>query len=216
MFGKWKLSQAELICVLLGLATGAIYLPAVFLDFTNYDDTYYVTENPHVRGGLSLKALGWAFTHTCAGNWQPLTLISHQLDCQLFGLRAGGHHLMNVLFHAANTIVLFLLFRALTGALWRSAAVAALFGLHPLHVESVAWIAERKDVLSTLFGLLSLWAYVAYVKRGKSDGQISNAEATSKPQSRKRAMYYWLALILFLSGLMSKPMLVTWPFDQVV
>src|ERR1051326_745971 len=203
MFGRWKLNEPLLICALLALAVAAVYLPAVFLDFTNYDDPYYVTENPHVRDGLSSEAMQWAFTHTCAGNWHPLTLISHQLDCDLFGLQAGGHHLMNVLLHAMNTVALFLLLRTLTDAIWRSAAVAALFGLHPLHVESVAWIAERKDVLSTLFGLLSLWAYAAYAKSGTSEG-------------RKRFAYLGASLSLFLAGLMSKPMLVTWPFVMLL
>lgn len=203
MPGRWKLNQPALSCVLLALAVATIYLPAVFLGFTNYDDPYYVTENPHVRNGLSLDGVRWALSHTCAGNWQPLTLISHQLDCQLFGLKPGGHHVTSVLFHAANAILLFVLLHALTGARWRSAAVAALFALHPLRVESVAWIAERKDVLSTFFGLLSLWAYTKHAK-----GQAS--------ESRKRSFYYCVALLLLLFGLMSKPMLVTWPFVMLL
>src|SRR5882724_3488359 len=148
MLEKWKLERVPLICALLALCVAAIYLPAVFLDFTNYDDPYYVTENPHVRAGISWSTFGWALTHTCAGNWHPLTLMSHALDCQIYGLNPAGHHLTSVIFHAANTIILFLLLRALTGASWRSAVVAVLFALHPLRVESVAWISERKDVLS--------------------------------------------------------------------
>ena len=118
--------------------------------FTNYDDNVYVTANPRVRSGLTLRGLAWALRTGYAGNWHPLTWLSHMLDCQLFGLNAGAHHLVNVLFHVANTLLLFRVLRRMTGALWRSALVAALFALHPLHVESVAWVAERKDVLSAL------------------------------------------------------------------
>jgi protein O-mannosyl-transferase len=212
MFGKWKFERVTLICVLLALCVGAVYLPAVFLDFTNYDDIYYVTENPHVRGGFTWESIGWAFTHTCLANWQPMTLISHALDCQIYGLKPGGHHLTSVIFHTANTIVLFLLLRSMTGAVWRSAVVAALFALHPLHVESVAWISERKDVLSTLFGLLSLWAYVEYTRRiegGGSSGEKENA--LQSPDARPAILFYMLALVFFALGLMSKAMLVTWP-----
>jgi tetratricopeptide (TPR) repeat protein len=210
MFGRWKLNQATVICVLLGLAVATVYLPAVFLDFTNYDDTYYVTENPHVRGGLTRANVAWFFTHTCVANWQPVTLLSHALDCQIYGLNPAGHHLTSVLLHGANTIVLFLLLQSMTGAAWRSAAVAALFALHPLHVESVAWISERKDVLSTLFGLLSLWAYVKYVW-GKSEIRNPKPETNPKFETGSGKIYYVLALAFFALGLMSKSMLVTWP-----
>jgi len=212
MFGKWKLERPALICVLLALGVAAAYLPAVFLDFTNYDDPYYVTENPHVRAGISWGTSGWVFTHTCTGNWHPLTLLSHALDCQIYGLSPAGHHLTSVIFHAANTIVLFLLLRSMTGATWRSAAVAALFALHPLRVESVAWISERKDVLSTFFGLLSLWAYTGYARKVKGRGSNGESEVRNySPNFRSASLYYAMAVGLFALGLMSKPMLVTWP-----
>src|SRR5207249_5072393 len=127
------------------------------------DDPLYVTENPHVNQGLTWSGTIWAFSHSHATNWHPLTWLSHSLDVQLFGLRPGAHHLINLLFHAANTLLLFWVLKSMTGALWRSALVAALFAVHPLHVESVAWVAERKDVLSAFFFMLTLLAYKAYV-----------------------------------------------------
>ena len=179
--------------------TCAIYWQVHRHDFVNLDDPDYVTENLQVQSGLTRASVQWAFTHSHASNWQPVTFLSHMLDCQLFGLRPAGHHLVNVLFHAVNTLLLFLLLVRLTRSVGASATVAALFALHPLHVESVAWISERKDVLSTCFGLLVLWCYVNYV-------QASNAS-----QSRA-GVWYVGALFLFGLGLMSKPMLVTWPF----
>ena len=141
------------LCLALGLATLALYLPSLRHEFVGYDDQQYVTENAHVRAGLTGAGLVWAFgCH--AGNWHPLTWLSHMLDCQLYGLNPAGHHLTSVLLHTVNTMLLFLVLRRMTGALWRSACVAALFAWHPLHVESVAWIAERKDVLSAFFFLL--------------------------------------------------------------
>ena len=131
--------------------------------FVNYDDDQYVYENPQVIHGLNLKGIEWAFTHSVMANWHPLTVMSHMLDCQFYGLHAGGHHLTNLLLHAATAILLFLVLRQMTGALWRSAFVAAVFAIHPLRVESVAWVAERKDVLSGLFFMLTLGAYVRYV-----------------------------------------------------
>jgi tetratricopeptide (TPR) repeat protein len=168
-------------------------------DFVNYDDPDYVTENPMVTHGLTLKGLGWAFTHFYASNWHPLTWMSHMIDCQIFGVTPGGPHVMNVLFHAANAILLFLLLQRMTRALWPGAIIAAVFAWHPLHVESVAWIAERKDVLSTFFGLLSLHVYVRYVE----------ARKTNDPKSK--ISFAW-ALALFACSLMAKPMLVTLPF----
>jgi tetratricopeptide (TPR) repeat protein len=150
------------ICLVLSLVTLGIYWQVHGFDFVNYDDPDYITENPMVRSGLTFKGILWAFTRFHDGNWHPLTWISHMLDCQLFDLHAGGPHVVNVLFHAANAVLLFLLLHRLTHAQWRSAIVAGLFAWHPLHVESVAWVAERKDVLSTFFGLLSLIAYVRY------------------------------------------------------
>jgi len=165
--------------------------------FLLYDDTAYVTQNIHVHQGLARSSVSWAFTTTTAANWHPLTWLSHMLDVQLFGLDAGRHHLISILLHALNAILLFLLLVRMTGALWRSAFVAALFALHPLHVESVAWIAERKDVLSTLFWLLTTGAWLAYVK------------------SKKTAPYAGM-LAFFALGLMAKPMLVTLPFTLLL
>jgi tetratricopeptide (TPR) repeat protein len=190
---------AWLLAALLALATVALYWPATHHDFINFDDPDYVTANVHVQNGLTPGNIQWAFSHLVSSNWHPVTMLSHMLDCQLFGLKPGAHHLVSVLFHAANTALLFALLRSLTGAVWRSALVAALFALHPLHVESVAWISERKDVLSTFFGLLCLMAYVCYVEKSTAHS----------PQSKG---FYVLALLFFALGLMSKAMLVTWPF----
>jgi len=155
------------VCLLLAAATLAVYLPVRQHSFLSYDDPVYVTGNGHVQAGLTWAGVQWAFTTGHAGNWHPLTWLSHMLDVSLFGPGPAGPHLVNVLFHVANTILLFILLRRLTSALWRSALVAALFALHPLHVESVAWLAERKDVLSAFFGLLTLLLYARYVA-GKS------------------------------------------------
>src|ERR1051325_1123001 len=151
-----------LTCVLLAFSTFLVFSPALFNDFVNYDDPDYFTHNRHVRNGFSRENLVWAFTQTFASNWHPITWVSHMLDGQLFGENPIGPHAINVFLHVANTLLVFLLLKKLTGAMWRSAFVAALFALHPLHVESVAWIAERKDVLSTFFFLLTLGAYVRY------------------------------------------------------
>jgi len=175
------------------LATLAAYAQVFQHDFVNYDDPDYVTENVHVRAGLTSDGLRWAFTSGDDANWLPLTRLSNMLDVQLFGLHSGFHHLVNVLLHALSTLLLFAVLRRTTGALWRSALVAFLFALHPLHVESVAWIAERKDVLSAFFWFLTLWAYVRYVE---------------KPVFGR----YWLVLAAFALGAMSKPMIVTLPF----
>ena len=137
-------------------------------EFVNYDDNMYVYENPVVSSGLSWKGVKWVFTHSLSANWHPLTMMSHMLDCQLYGLNPGGHHLTNVLLHTASVILLFLVLRRMTGFLWRSAFVAAVFAIHPLRVESVAWVAERKDVLSGLFFMLTLWAYTRYVASDRS------------------------------------------------
>src|SRR5436190_11823383 len=152
------------IALLLGFGTCALYWPVGQYDFLNFDDSAYVTANPHVFRGISGRGLAWAFTNIEAANWHPVTWVSHMLDCQLFGFRPGLHHLTSVLIHAANAALLFGCLRYATGAMFRSALVAALFAWHPLHVESVAWIAERKDVLSTFFGLLALGFYIRYTK----------------------------------------------------
>jgi protein O-mannosyl-transferase len=159
------------IAGVLFLITVAVYLPSVRNDFINFDDPDYVYENPVVLQGLTAAGVGCAFTSSYANNWHPLTWISHMLDVQLYGMRPGGHHLTSLLLHSMNTAVLFLVLNQLTRRIWPSALVAALFGLHPIHVESVAWVAERKDVLSTLFFLLTIWAYGRYVQCG-----VRNAE----------------------------------------
>jgi tetratricopeptide (TPR) repeat protein len=193
-----NLERPWLISAMLALAVLAAYLPAVYLGFVDFDDNFYVTENRHVQQGLTWASIGWAFAHFHAANWHPAAWISHMADVQLYGLNPLGHHVTNVLLHAANTVLVFLWLRSMTGATWKSALVAALFGLHPLRVESVAWVAERKDVLSAFFGILSLWAYARYVA------------------GRRRWFSYCAALVLFACGLLSKPMLVTWPFVMLL
>jgi tetratricopeptide (TPR) repeat protein len=203
-----------LLAALLALVTIGLYWPATSHDFVNYDDNLYVTENPHVQGGLSWEGIKWAFVNPVNSNWHPLTVLSHMLDCQLFGLNPWGHHLTSVLLHALNTVLVFVLLQRLTGALWRSALVAALFGLHPLHVESVAWVAERKDVLSTCFGLLMLLFYARYVQKAEN-GKLKAESGGRFPSSIFHPLSsssYWLALLFFALGLMSKAMVVTWPF----
>ena len=191
------------IHVVLGLALVALtlwaFLPGVDNDFVRYDDLDYVTANYTVQRGLSWDGVVWAFSSTTAANWHPLTWLSHMLDCQFFGLNPVGHHLTSILLHVLNTLLVFVVLRGLTGAAGRSFLVAAFFGWHPLRVESVAWVAERKDVLSTLFWLLSLWAYASYVR----------VLATRPARSR---IFYGLTLVAFAGGLMAKPMVVTLPF----
>jgi tetratricopeptide (TPR) repeat protein len=190
---------SALICFSLAAVTLALYWPITRHDFISLDDQQYITKNVHVQAGLTWPGIVWAFQSTDAANWHPLTWISHMADCQLYGLNPAGHHLTNILFHVANTLLLFLLLKNLTGALWRSAFVAALFAWHPLHVESVAWASERKDVLSTFFWMLTLIAYTRFVEE-------------SKVQNLKSKVFYVLALLAFVCGLMSKPMVVTLPF----
>ena len=184
--------QPVLIGALLIAGTLAVFGQAATFDFV-FDDGFFLSSNPHVRNGLTLAGLRWSLTAEVAGNWHPLTLWSHMLDVQLFGQKAGRHHLVNVALHCLNTLLLFGFLRRTTGATWRSAAVAALFAVHPLHVESVAWVAERKDLLSTLFLLLALGAYAGYAAR-PGPGR------------------YLLVTLWFSLGLCSKPMLVTLPF----
>jgi len=187
------------VCVLLAVAMSVVYWPAVGFDYVNYDDTEFVATNPHILGGLTWENVRWAFGTGLDGNWDPLTWLSYMLDVAWSGSTAAGLHLTNILLHAANTVLVFLLFRQLTGAHWPSAVVAGLFGLHPLHVESVAWVAERKDVLSTLFWLLATWMYARHAQKLAAG-------------SRRWSNAYFLALIFFVLGLMSKPMVVTLPF----
>ncbi|MGD9106842.1 MAG: tetratricopeptide repeat protein, partial [Desulfobacterales bacterium] len=175
------------------LAIAIAYIQVRNLDFVGYDDQLYITKNSYVQDGITLNGAIWAFTTDHDANWFPLTWLSHMLDCELYGLNPLGHHWTNLLLHMANTILLFLVLNLMTETLWRSAFVAFLFALHPLHVESVAWISERKDVLCTFFGMLTILAYCRYVK--------------------KPIIINYLLIILFLSmGLMAKPMLVTLPF----
>jgi tetratricopeptide (TPR) repeat protein len=195
-------TQVLLIYVLLACVTFAVYLPVLKLDFVNFDDSAYVTANPNVSNGLTWSGIVWAFRNFHSSNWHPITWISHMVDCQLYGLRPAGHHMSNALLHIANALLLFRLLKGMTGSLWRSAFVAGLFALHPLRVESVAWVAERKDALSGFFGLLCLQAYVRYTR--------------DKFEIRRGTIYYALALVLFALGLMSKPMLVTWPLVMLL
>ena len=187
------------LLIMLGLAvvTLAIYAQVIGHQFITLDDPTYIQENSMVNHGLTRAGLAWAFTTFHVANWHPLTWISHMIDCQLFGTNAGGHLLVNALIHAANTLLVFWFLLRTTHARWPSALVAALFALHPLHVESVAWASERKDTLSTFFGLLSLIAYVRYVEAPSS------------------IRYVWTAITLAL-GLLAKPMLVTWPFVMLL
>jgi tetratricopeptide (TPR) repeat protein len=191
------MSRPRVVGLALALVTLLVYLPVTRDNFLNYDDDDYVTENQVVQNGLTWTGIEWAFTTGRASNWHPVTWLSHMTDCELFRLNPGGHHFVNVLFHAANTMLLFILLLRLTGALWPSAFIAALFAWHPLHVESVAWISERKDVLSTFFALLTLLCYAGY----------------AGGNCRRN---YWLALLFFALGLMSKPMLVTLPFVMLL
>jgi tetratricopeptide (TPR) repeat protein len=200
------------VCVVLAALTVALYWPALGCDFIVLDDQSFVTENVHVQGGLSWEGVKWAFSNTDqAGYWGPLMWLSHMAACQLFGLKAWGHHLINVLLHAANTVLVFMVFRRMTGATWRSAMVAALFGWHPLRVESVAWVTERKDVLSAFFWMLTLWAYVRYGEKQKPEIGTTDGNCARRA-GRKQKLFYGLALVFFALGLMSKPMLVTAPF----
>ena len=157
--------QKLLLCLLLAATTIAVYSPIIRAPFLNYDDELHVTENAHVRAGLTWNTVQWAFRSSEASDWHPITWLSHALDCQLFGLGPAGPHAVNLLLHAINAVLLFLILEAATGFLWQSFGVAALFALHPINVESVAWISERKDVLSMLFFLLALAAYGWYVRR---------------------------------------------------
>jgi len=182
------------ICLALALATLAVFWQVRHYEFiVTFDDDIYIVDNSHVQAGLTREGLVWAFTTTRGYNWHALTWLSHMLDCEFYGLEPGGHHFTNVLFHIANTLLLLLVLNRMTGSLWSSAFVAAAFALHPLHVESVAWVSERKDVLSTFFWMLTMWAYVCYVER---------------PVVKR----HLVVLLLFALGLMAKQMLVTLPF----
>ena len=180
-------------CLVLAVATLALYSPVIAHPFVNYDDRDYVTENQHVQSGLSMPTIAWAFTSTDQANWHPLTWLSHEMDCEIYGLNPHGHHLTSILIHTANVLLLFLLLQWATGATGPSAMVAALFALHPFNVESVAWVAERKNLLSTFFFLLAIGAYGWYARQ---------------PSLRR----YAILAGLFALGLTAKPMVITLPF----
>ncbi len=196
------------ICLFLVAVTLAVYAQTLAFEFVSFDDNEYVYDNYHVKQGFTPASVKWAFTGVHSSNWHPLTLLSHILDWSLWGPWAGGHHLINVLLHAASSVVLFIALRRLTGATWRSGLVAALFCLHPAHVESVAWVSERKDVLSGLFFGLTLWAYAAYAEAAGSREQGAGSKTGAAFPWGK----YALLLALFALGLLCKPMLVTVPF----
>jgi len=181
------------ISLCLVLAVLAVYGQVAHHGFVDFDDNIYITENTHVMSGLTPEGIRWAFTTAHASNWHPVTWLSHMLDCQLYGMDPGQHHLTSLLFHIMNTLLLFLVLRRMTGNIWPSCFVAVLFAFHPLNVESVAWVSERKNVLSTFFWMLTLWGYARYVER---------------PGIGR----YLQVLLFFILGLMAKPMLVTLPF----
>jgi tetratricopeptide (TPR) repeat protein len=199
------------LAILLALVTAALYWPVTRHQFVNYDDDVYVTRNVHVQQGLTADSLLWALRQPVCGNWHPVTIWSHMLDCQLYHLDSWGHHLTNLLLHALNAALVFLLLYRLTGSRWRSACVAAVFAWHPLHVESVAWLAERKDVLSAAFGWLALLLYARHAQGPALAGPGAAPGSLVTPQVFYRSPCYWLAWLCFALGLMSKPMLVTWP-----
>jgi tetratricopeptide (TPR) repeat protein len=215
------------ICLALAAITLAVFGQTVRHQFVNFDDGDYVVTNPVVAHGLSFNGFIWAFARPHHANWHPLTWLSHMLDCQLYGLHPGGHHLTNVLLHTGTAIALFLVLRRMTGAEWRSAFVAAVFAIHPLRAESVAWVSERKDVLSGLFFMLTLWAYVRYAEKsgGSNQWSVTSHQASTTPAAGNgprttdrgtlitdhRSLFYLLSLLFFALGLMSKPMLVTLP-----
>jgi len=190
----FKAKRLEVVtCLFLIAVSLSVYGQMINHDFVDYDDPKYVTGNRQVQAGLTRQGVVWALTTTTVANWHPLTWLSHMLDCELYGMNPMGHHWTSLLFHVANSLLLFYIFQQMTGAIWQSALVAALFALHPLHVESVAWVAERKDVLSTFFGMLTMLVYLRYVKH---PGCVN----------------YLLVFLFFTLGLISKPMLVTLPF----
>ncbi len=212
--GHWssdpeKPAYSFLVCVFLALAIWAVFGQTRHCEFVNYDDDVYVYNNPRIASGLTWPGVVWAFSHANGpGEWLPLTAISRMWDCELYGLRPAGHHLTNVLLHAATAIFLFLVLRYLTGLFWPSAFVAAVFAIHPLRVESVAWVTERKDVLSGLFFMLTVFCYAKAVMGGGREAARTDKTAPTL----SRSLFYWLALVFFALGLLSKSMLVTLPF----
>jgi len=183
----------KVICILLSALVLAVYWKVQYHEFINYDDGRYITENKHVKSGLSKENFIWAFTHSHSSNWHPITWLSHMLDSHFYGLNPNGHHLTSLGLHIANSLLLFLVLCRMTGEVWKSCFVASLFAFHPINIESVAWVSERKSVLSTFFWLITTWAYVNYVQK-------------------KNFIRYSIVFLFFILGLMSKPMLVTLPF----
>jgi tetratricopeptide (TPR) repeat protein len=226
----FRKESAAAISILLFMVTAGVFLPSLGHDFVNFDDDLYTYKNSMVQQGLTWAGVRWAFTTIDIDFWDPFTWLSYMFDHLVFGLRAWGYHLTSLGLHAANTVLLFSLMRRMTGAIWRSALVAALFGLHPLHVETVAWIADRKDALSTFFALLSLLAYAAYAA-GKPKSEGRNPKSETNPKAEKRnpkpevrapgfsssrfqlpsSIFYVLAFLLFAFGLMSKATVVILP-----
>jgi tetratricopeptide (TPR) repeat protein len=202
-----------IICALLGATTLLAFWPVLHAGFINFDDPDYVTQNPDVLHGLSGQSILWAFktAHSC--NWHPLTWISHMVDIQFYGLNPAGHHFTSLMLHIANAILVYLVIRRMIRSEWTSAFVAALFALHPLRVESVAWVSERKDVLSTFFFLLTLLCYLHYAQRRGKPGTHDNAQAAQTDRKTRTSFaLYFGSLFLFTLGLLSKPMVVTLPF----
>ena len=202
-------------CLTLALGTLALYWPVTHFPFIEFDDPEYISENPVTQAGLTWHGFVWAFNGIHVGNWHPVSWLSHELDCQLFGLNAGGHHLVNVLFHIANTLLLFAFLRSATGLEWRSAFVAAIFAWHPFHVESVAWVAERKDVLSTFFWLLTLLAYASYAK-GSDELRVMSDKPAAPLITHNSSLFYILALVSSALAMLSRPMAVTLPFTLIL
>jgi len=188
-----KKSLVISIYFILAVSTLLVFWQVRNFDFVNYDDMEYIYQNPNIQTGITGQSIKWAITAGYAANWHPLTWLSHITDWRIFGKNAGGHHVVNLIFHIANTLLLFIVLKQMTSALWQSAFVAALFALHPMHVESVAWVSERKDVLSIFFWMLTMWTYQRYVKQ-------------------PGVTRYILVVLTFALGLMAKPMLVTLPF----
>lgn len=205
--------QPAFLSALLFALVALTFMPCLRNGYISLDDRGYVSQNPHVQRGLTWEGLKWAWGSAEFQNWHPLTWMSHLLDGELFGLNPAGHHAGNVLLHAINSMLLFLLLRKMTGACWRSFVVAALWGVHPLRVESVAWVAERKDVLSAFFWMLTTWAYVWYVKT--VNVSVPSPKAP-RAKTSKIQLYYSLSLTLFALGLLAKPTLVTLPFTLLL
>ncbi len=186
-----------LICLILIIAILATYWQVRSHDFISFDDDIYITNNSYVQDGLTAQSISWAFITDHAGYWIPLTWLSHMLDCHFFGMNSGSHHMVNVFYHLLNVLLLFLIFKRLTGTFWRPCFVAAVFAFHPIHIESVAWAAERKDVLSTFFWMMTIWSYISFVKQ-------------------QNIIRYFIVLLFFVLGIMAKPMVVTLPFVLVL